>query len=144
MDKKLKNNLYFLAVSLITLLYIIFIVGPFGNENGAFSEGTYMKLRDRNILFAMSFSALVIYLLYFLKIYKNLKYFNFINYPLSIINSLFLFIFTFLSLTGYGLYFIFLIPSLIGSIIYSGFTMVYGIGQDIISWKEYNRTKKIK
>lgn len=135
--KKIKNNFYFLVMSLIVMLYIIFIVYPFGNESGAFSEGAPMNSSESGTLFTMSAPALFIYLLYALKIYKNLKYFNFLNYPLGILNICFLSVFTLLGVDGYGFLILFLILPIWCVIIFAIAMIFVGLYQDIISWKEY-------
>lgn len=140
--KKLKGSLYFLAISLIIVLYLSHVVEPFCEANVNFSEGSTINLRERAILFVMSIPVLLTYLVYTLKVYENLKYFSFLNYPLSIMITFALFFYSFLGIVGLSEYFLIVVFLRIGAIIYTIVMMIIGIGQDIKSWKAYIENKK--
>lgn len=141
-NKEIKDNLLYLLISILVCCINIFLILPFADSNNAFSEGRGMPTKERIILILISTPMLIAYLLYILRILKKLKYFNFLNYPLNIFNISLLFTFAFLSITGYGLFFLFLILPWIGAIIYSLIGICFGLIQDTKSWIEYAKNRK--
>lgn len=141
-NKEIKNNLFHLLVSMVTFCVNIFLIYPFAEINHAFSSGGTMDMKARIILILVTLPMLIMYFLYLSRIYKSLKYFNFLNYPLNVLNLSLSFTFAFVSITGYGLFLFFIILPWIGAVICSLVGMCYGLIQDIKSWKEYVNNRK--
>lgn len=107
--KLIKKNLYFLIVSIIVVTFIFYFVLPLSHRNIYISPEHDITLNERLSVFSVSAPVLAVYAICSLKMFKKLKYFNFLNYPLMILNGALLFIVTFSSITEYGLWILFVV-----------------------------------
>lgn len=155
-NKLIKRNLLYLVVSTAITLINFFIIWPIAEKCNAFSEGIPMTLEGRRIVFIISAPILLAYTIYFWKNFKRLKYFNFLNYPLIILNVVMLVFPTIFSIVGNAFILLFfllflymLVPFTFASprfvliflILCLSPIIIYGLQLDIKSWKNIQNSK---
>ena len=141
-NRLIKRNLYFLLVSIVICCINLFVITPISGKFDAFSEGGSMTLIGRIIVFAINAHILVIYSIYSWKFYRKLKYFNFLNYPLTLLNIGIFALNTFLSIVGYVAWVWFLIRPMLEFGIFVLSSIFYGLILDIKAWIKYIKIKK--
>lgn len=138
----IKRNLCFLLISITLACINFFVFSPINEKYHVFSEGIPMTLTGRIIVFAINAPLLAAYSIYSWKFFEKLKYFNFLNYPLAIVNICALSLATLLSVVGNGTFMWILMLPMLGAIGILIMSIFCGLILDIKAWVEYLKSKK--
>ncbi len=120
-SKKAKISLYAFLVSLLFIVYYIFVVGTYYVLNSSESHETVYFEGSKIIYYLMTVPAFVLYIIYMFTNFKKIKYLCTITYPLIIIN-IYVAIMTIMAAEQFSGWFILLtilIPLILGVIAFS-------------------------
>jgi hypothetical protein len=82
---KPKENLLFLIISIIILMYLIFFLVPYAEDHGFFNESLIAEGREKLIYSLLSIPILILYSIYAIISFKKITFLKSIIYPLLII-----------------------------------------------------------
>lgn len=139
MIKSQNINILLLFVSLLAVLYMIYVLAPFAENHGFLSENELPPFKDRIRYIFLLTPLIVGYSLFLVKYLRKITFMKCIVYPLSIVN---LFIGFYLSVILMGGAILWLmIPSIIAPIIALPISFIVGLIKDIQFLKRHKEKR---
>ena len=133
------NNIIFFAVSLAFILYFVFVVYPFANAHGFFSEYNAPYEAYISTYFWITTPVYVSYIIYLIFSFLKIKYVRFLAYPIMSFILYFGFFYCLLFMGGAVMWF--MVYTIIPFLIIPLACLVIGLIKDIPEIKNYyNRT----
>lgn len=86
MAKEVRPSIYFLAISLLILLYLCFYLVPYADHNGFFNENETPDNNKVSTYVMLSAPIVIGYVVYTLIYCKKIKIIKSLNYPLIVTN----------------------------------------------------------
>jgi hypothetical protein len=139
MIKENKVSICFSLASILLVLYLIFFLVPFAENNEMFSENESPQFAFAIKYFFLSTPIVVGYILFFLTNFNRIVFLRSVNYPLFVFNGYLGVVLCILVVGGAILWLV--IPTLLIPLLVLPGSFIYGVTKDIQNYKKDKNNK---